>query len=554
MRSDTIKKGIQRAPHRALLRALGCTTEDIQRPFIGIVNSFNTVVPGHMHLQSISAAVAEGILSSGGRPFEFNTIAACDGIAENHLGMRYILPSRELIADSVEVMAYAHAFDALVFIPNCDKIVPGMLMAALRLNLPSIFISGGPMSAGHYADRYCDISDVHEAVGRVVEGEMSEQELAELEKVACPGPGCCAAMGTPNTMNCLAEALGIALPGNGTILATDPCRRQLAQRAGGEIMRILEMNLRPRDIVTRDAIRNAFIVSMAIGGSTNAVLHLPAIAAEAGITFSLSEVNKISEITPYLCQISPVGEYMMEHLDRAGGISAVIKELGSIMNLDAKTVTGESLGEQVAQAKIKDEKVIRTRSNPYSSTGGTSILFGNLAPDGAAVKSGGVHPDMMTHQGPAKVFDSEDEAMHGIKNGMIHPGDVVVIRYEGPKGGPGMPEMLAATSLLCGMGLDAEVALVTDGRFSGATRGAAIGHVSPEAAERGPIACLKDGDRIIIDIPNHKIDVELSPQEIERRLSALAPFEPKIKTGYLARYARQVTSASTGAILKNINY
>lgn len=553
MRSDTIKKGIERAPHRALLRALGCTTEDIQRPFIGVVNSFNTIVPGHMHLQRISAAVMSGIRSAGGTPFEINTIAACDGIAENHLGMRYILPSRELIADSVEVMAYAHAFDALVFIPNCDKIVPGMLMAALRLNLPSIFISGGPMSAGYYGNRYCDISDVHEAVGQVVEGKMSEQELTELEKVACPGPGCCAAMGTPNTMNCLVEALGMGLPGNGTILATDPRRGRLAKRAGQEIMRILEMNLRPRDIVIRDAIRNAFIVSMAIGGSTNAVLHLPAIAAEAGITFSLSEINEISEITPYLCRISPVGEYMMEHLDRAGGISAVIKELGNIMNLDAKTVSGKSLGEQVARAKIKDEKVIRTRSNPCSSTGGTSILFGNLAPDGAVVKSGGVHPDMMKHRGPAKVFNSEDEATHGIKSGLIRPGDVVVIRYEGPKGGPGMPEMLAATSLLCGMGLDSEVALITDGRFSGATRGAAIGHISPEAAERGPIACLEDGDQIIIDIPNHKLDVELSPEEIKRRLAKLAPFEPKIKTGYLARYARQVTSASTGAVLRDIH-
>jgi dihydroxy-acid dehydratase len=553
MRSDTIKKGIERAPHRALLRALGCTTEDIQKPFVGVVNSFNTVVPGHMHLQSISSAVIEGIRSAGGTPFEINTIAACDGIAENHLGMRYILPSRELIADSVEIMTYAHAFDALVFIPNCDKIVPGMLMAALRLNLPSIFISGGPMAAGYFADQYCDISDVHEAVGQVVEGKMSEQELTELEKVACPGPGCCAAMGTPNTMNCLAEALGIGLPGNGTILATDPRRQKLARRAGQEIMRILERDVRPRDIMTKDAIRNAFIVSMAIGGSTNAVLHLPAIAAEAGITFSLSEINEISEITPYLCKISPVGEHMMEHLDRAGGISAVIRELGNIINLDAKTVLGKSLGVQVARAKIKDEKVIRTRSKPYSSTGGTSILFGNLAPDGAVVKSGGVHPDMMTHSGPAKVFNSEDEAMQGIKSGLIRPGDVVVIRYEGPKGGPGMPEMLAATSLLCGMGLDGEVALVTDGRFSGATRGAAIGHVSPEAAGRGPIACLKDGDQIVIDIPNHKINVELSSEEIERRLSELSPFEPKIKTGYLARYAKQVTSASTGAVLRDIH-
>jgi len=551
MRSDVIKKGIERAPHRSLLRALGCTTEDIQKPFIGVVNSYNSIVPGHMHLQSISAAVMESVRRTGGTPFEFNTIAACDGIAENHLGMRYILPSRELIADSVEIMVHAHAFDALVFIPNCDKIVPGMLMAAVRLNLPSIFVSGGPMRAGHFGDRCCDISDVHEAVGQVVQGEMSEEELTELEKAACPGPGCCAAMGTPNTLNCLTEALGLGLPGNGTILATDQRRLQLARRAGQEIMRLLETNLRPRDIVDKDAIRNALIVAMAIGGSTNTVLHLPAIAAEAGIKFPLSEINEISEMTPYLCRISPAGEHMMEHLDSAGGIPAVMNELKSLLNLNARTVSGKSLGEQIAGMEITDHDIIRPLSNPYSATGGLSMLFGNLAPDGAVVKSGAVLPEMMQHRGPARVFDSEDEATQGIRKGLIRPGDVVVIRYEGPKGGPGMPEMLAASSLLCGMGLDRDVALITDGRFSGATRGAAIGHISPEAAERGPIACLQDGDQIIIDISNHRLEVALEQKEIDRRLARLPACEPRIKTGYLARYIEQVTSASTGAVFRS---
>jgi dihydroxy-acid dehydratase len=529
---------------------LGCTTEDIQRPFVGVVNSFTTAVPGHIHLKEVSAAVMQGVRRAGGTPFEINTIAACDGIAENHLGMRYILPSRELIADSVEIMAQVHAFDALVFIPNCDKIVPGMLMAAVRLNLPSIFVSGGPMLAGRLGEHGYDISDVHEAVGQVVQGKMSPDELDNLEQIACPGAGCCAAMGTPCTMNCLTEALGLGLPGNGTILAVDPRRRQLARRAGRQIMRILEADLRPREIVTRAAFRNALVVAMAIGGSTNAVLHLPAIAAEAGIDFPLAEVNEVSQTTPYLCQISPVGEHRMEDLDRAGGIPAVMNQLRDRLSLEAKTVLGKTLGAQIARARIADEEVIRPRSRPYSATGGISILFGNLAPDGAAVKSGGVLPGMMTHRGPARVFDSEDEATAGIKSGAVRPGDVVVIRYEGPKGGPGMPEMLAASSLLCGMGLDDRVALITDGRFSGATRGAAIGHISPEAAERGPIACLRDGDQVIIDIPNYRLDVSLSPDDIARRLARLPAFEPRIRTGYLARYAERVTSASTGAIFR----
>ena len=552
MRSDIVKKGIERAPHRTFFRALGCNDQDFERPFIGVMNSYNGSIPGHMHLRSISEAVMHGVRSAGGVPFEMNTIAPCDGIAENHLGMRYILPAREVIADSVEIMAIAHPFDAMIFIPNCDKITPGMLMAALRLNLPSIFISGGPMLGGRLNERYIDISDVWEAVGETMRGKMTEAELKQLEEKACPGPGCCGSMGTPNTMNCLTEALGMGLPGNGTIPAPDSRRLQLAQRAGQEIMKVLEAGLHPRDIVTKDSIRNAFTVNMAIGGSTNAVLHLPAIAAEAGIDFHQSEINDISKKTPYLCKISPVGDYMMEHLDRAGGIPAVMNELKDLLNLKSRTVLGKSLGEQISEARVLDRNVIRPRSEPYAATGGTSILFGNLAPDGAAVKSGGVHPKMLTHRGAARVFDSEDEACAGIKSGSIKPGDVIVVRYEGPKGGPGMPEMLAATSMLCGMGLDDKVALITDGRFSGATRGAAIGHISPEAAERGPIAALKDGDQIIIDIPNYKLEVALEQSEIDRRISQLSPFEPRIKTGYLARYTEQVTSASTGAVFRSV--
>jgi dihydroxy-acid dehydratase len=548
VRSDVVKKGIERAPHRSLFRALGCTPEDIRRPFIGIMNSFNTIVPGHMHLEGIAAAVREGVRSAGGTAFEINTIAACDGIAMNHLGMRYVLPSRELIADSVEIMAYAHALDALVFIPNCDKIVPGMLMAALRLNLPCIFVSGGPMLAGRVANRCLDISDLFEAVGEVVCGRISTAELEELEGTVAPGPGCCAPMATANTMNCLTEVLGMGLPGNGTIPAVDSRRLQLARKAGVEIMAILKADLCPRDIVTRESVRNAFVVDMALGGSTNTVLHLLAIAAEAGIDFPLSEINEISEATPYICKLSPAGEYMTEDLDRAGGIPAVMREMRDLLNLEVRTVSSKSLREQIARAEVKDEEVIRRRSDPYSATGGISILFGNLAPDGAVVKSGAVAPKMLRHRGPARVFNSEDEATKGIKGGSIRPGDVVVIRYEGPKGGPGMPEMLTPTSLLRGMGLAGEVALVTDGRFSGSTTGASIGHVSPEAAEGGPLAIIRDGDIIEIDIPNHRLQAALDQEEIGQRLESLPPFEPKIKTGYLKRYSEKVTSASTGAV------
>jgi len=553
MRSDVVKKGIERAPHRSLLRAVGCSSDDWDKPFIGVINSFNEIVPGHVHLQSIARAVKEGIRSRGGVPFECNTIAVCDGVAMNHTGMKYSLPSRELIADSAEVMAEAHAFDALVFIPNCDKIIPGMVMAAVRLNLPCIFVSGGPMMAGEfYQDnrlRSIDLSTLFEAVGKTIRGEMSETQLTEMEKVACPGCGSCAGMFTANTMNCLTEALGIALPGNGTIPAVQGQRIRLAYEAGQQIMEALAKDIRAKDdIITRDAINNAFAVDMALGGSTNSVLHLTAIAHEAGIVFPLSWVNEISQRIPHLCKLSPASDYHIEDLDLAGGIPAVMQEISSLLNLNAQTVLGEPVGEMIKEAKVKNREVIHALSNPYGPTGGISILFGNLAPEGAVVKSAAVAPEMKVHQGPGRVFDSEEEATQAIMKGEFKSGDVIVVRYEGPRGGPGMREMLTPTSLLSGMGMDKEVALVTDGRFSGATRGAAIGHVSPEAAERGPMAIIRDGDIIKIDIPSHKLEVDLSHDEIEQRLGSLPPFEPKIKTGYLKRYAEKVTSASTGAV------
>jgi len=553
MRSDVVKKGIERAPHRSLLRAVGCSSGDWDKPFIGVINSFNEIVPGHAHLQSIARAVKEGIRSRGGVPFEFNTIAVCDGIAMNHPGMKYSLPSRETIADSVELVAEAHALDGLVLIPNCDKIVPGMLMAATRLNLPCIFISGGPMMSGKLCQdnqvRSIDLSTLFEAVGKTIRGEMSEAQLMEMEKVACPGCGSCAGMFTANTMNCLTEALGIALPGNGTIPAVQGRRIQLAYETGQQVMEVLEKNIRAKDIITRDAIHNAFAVDMALGGSTNSVLHLTAIAHEAGIGFPLSLVNEISQRIPHLCKLSPASDYHIEDLDLAGGIPAVMQEISSLLNLNEQTVLGKPVGEMIKEAKVKNREVIHSLSNPYGSTGGISVLFGNLAPEGAVVKSAAVAPEMKIHQGPARVFSSEEEATHAIMEGEFKSGDVIAIRYEGPKGGPGMREMLTPTSLLSGMGMDKEVALITDGRFSGATRGAAIGHVSPEAAERGPIAAIEDGDIIKIDIPNHKLEVNLSGDEIKQRLDSLPSFELKIKTGYLKRYAEKVTSASTGAVL-----
>ncbi|AII59511.1 MAG: dihydroxy-acid dehydratase [Dehalococcoides mccartyi] len=555
MKSEDVKLGIERAPHRSLLRALGLNTESFQKPFIGIVNSFTEVVPGHIHLRRISEAVKEGINAAGGVGFEFNTIAVCDGIAMNHAGMKYSLPSREIIANTVEIMAMAHAFDGLVFIPNCDKVVPGMLMAACRLNIPSIFVSGGPMLAGRLRKNdqvsCVDLNSVFEAVGQVAKGQMTEEELLELEKVACPGCGSCAGMFTANTMNCLTEALGMALPGNGTIPAVDSRRTQLAKDTGKQILKLVKDNTCPKDIITPDAIYNAFSLDVALGGSTNSVLHVMAVAHEAGADFSLEEINRVSDTTPNLCKLRPSGPYHIENLDQAGGIGSVLKELKPWLKNDARTVSGKTIGQMADAAPKADNKVIRFASNPYSPKGGLAILFGNLAPNGSVVKRSAVAPEMMVHRGPARIFDSEELATKAIMGGKIIPGDVLVIRYEGPKGGPGMREMLTPTSLLAGMGLDKEVALITDGRFSGATRGAAMGHVSPEAAARGPIAALQDGDMINIDIHNYKLSVELSDEEIQKRLANVPAFKPKITSGYLKYYTENVTSASTGAVFKD---
>jgi len=552
MKSDVVKKGIERAPHRSLFRAVGCTRAEMDKPFIGIINSFSEVVPGHTHLRDIAEAVKAGVRSGGGVPFETNTIAVCDGIAMNHPGMKYSLPSRELIADSVEIVAEAHAFDALVFIPNCDKVVPGMLMAAARLNLPAIFVSGGPMLTGRLSNnngyKQVDICSIFEAVGKVASGEMTQKELEQLEEVACPGCGSCAGMFTANTMNCLTEALGMGLPGNGTIPAVDARRRQLAKEVGQRVMELLADDIRPRDIINKDSIHNAFTVDMALGGSTNSVLHLMAIAHEAEVDFSLPMVNKISERTPTLCKLRPAGDYHIEDLGNAGGIPAVMKQLQGLLNLEAKTVSGKSVAQVIADGRVLDEEVIRPIANAYSPSGGIAILFGNLAPEGAVVKRSAVASEMMVHQGPARVFDSEEEATAAIMGGKIKSGEVIVIRYEGPKGGPGMREMLTPTGLLIGMGIDKEVALITDGRFSGASSGAAIGHISPEAASRGPIAALTNGDVIKIDIPDYKLEVELSDEQISSRLARLGEFEPKVKTGYLRYYAEKVCSANTGAV------
>jgi dihydroxy-acid dehydratase len=552
MKSDAVKKGIERAPHRSLLHAVGVTRAEMDKPFIGIINSFSEVVPGHLHLREIAEAVKHGVYSGGGVPFEVNTIAVCDGIAMNHAGMKYSLPSRELIADSVEVVVEAHAFDALVLIPNCDKIIPGMLMAAARLNLPAIFISGGPMLAGNFASseglQRVDLISVSEAVGRVASGQMTEAELEQLDAVACPGCGSCAGMFTANTMNCLTEALGLALAGNGTIPAIATGRHQLAKDAGKQVVKLLSDNIRPRDIINKDSLHNAFTVDMALGGSTNSVLHLIAVAHEAGVDFPLTRINEISNRTPTLCAMRPGGEHFIEDLNAAGGIPAVMKELQELLKLDARTVSAKPIGEVIANSRVVDRAVIRSPEDAYSATGGLAVLFGNLAPDGAVVKKSAVPPEMMVHRGPARVFDSEEEATTALMGGKIKPSEVIVIRYEGPKGGPGMREMLTPTSLISGMGIDKEVALITDGRFSGGSRGAVIGHVSPEAASRGPIAALKDGDMINIDIPAYKLEVELTDNEISERLSHVAEFQPKVKTGYLRRYAEKVSSASTGAV------
>jgi len=551
MISDQAKKGTHRAPHRSLFYALGYTPEELDRPLIGVANSQNEIVPGHRHLDEVAEAVKAGVRSAGGTPVEFSTIAICDGIAMGHAGMRYPLPSRELIADSVEAMALAHGFDALVLVTNCDKITPGMLMAAARLDIPAIVVSGGPMLAGRFQGRDVDVSTVFEAVGRLEAGLLTKEELTELELVACPGCGSCAGLFTANTMNCLAEALGMALPGNGTIPAVSAARIRMAKGAGVKIVELLERGIRPSHILTKEAFANAIAVDMALGGSTNAVLHLMAIAHEMGVELPLELFDQISRQTPYLAKMSPAGPFHLQDLDEAGGIPAVMKELsrGGLIELDALTVTGQTVGENVAEAVIRRPEVIKTLEEPIRPEGGIAILRGNLAPDGAVVKSAAVAEKMLVHRGPAKVFDSEEEAVEAILGGEIERGDVVVIRYEGPKGGPGMREMLMPTSALSGMGLDEDVALLTDGRFSGATRGAAIGHISPEAAEGGPIALLQDGDMVEIDIPARRLEARLSPEEMEKRRESWRP-AARVTKGYLARYAAMVTSASTGAVLR----
>lgn len=548
MRSDTVKVGVERAPHRSLLRAVGCSDEDLKRPFVGVINSFSEVVPGHIHLRTIADAVKSGVRQAGGTPFEVNTIVVCDGIAMNHPGMRFSLPSRELIADSVEILAQAHAFDGLVFIPNCDKVTPGMLMAAARLDIPSIFVSGGPMLAGRMGSQPVDLNSVFMAVGKIAKKQITKAELEALEKAACPGCGSCAGMFTANTMNCLTEALGMALSGNGAIPAVDSRRIHLARETGRRIMGLLGEGVCPSDIITRDSLYNAFVVDMAMGGSTNSILHLVALASEAGIDFPLTLIDRISRKTPHLCKLSPASEYRIEDLDLAGGIPALMKELDGLLKPRVKRVSGKSLEVELAGAVNRNSEVIHARSKPYSAKGGLSVLFGNLTPEGAVVKSAAVMPEMLSHRGPARVFNSEAEATQAIMRRRIKAGDVVVVRYEGPRGGPGMPEMLTPTSMLSGMGMDSKVALITDGRFSGATRGAAIGHVSPEAAAGGPIAALRDGDIIRINIPKRTLDVELSDAEISDRLAKLPPFEPRVTSGYLKRYAGMVSSASTGAV------
>ncbi|NLM52656.1 MAG: dihydroxy-acid dehydratase [Firmicutes bacterium] len=552
MRSDNMTKGVERASHRSLLYAMGLVKEELERPLIGIVNSANDFVPGHKHLHQIAAAVKEGVRLAGGTPLEFFTIGVCDGLAMNHQGMHYSLASRELIADSVEVMVNAHPLDGLVFIPNCDKIVPGMLMAAARLNLPAIFVSGGPMLAGRYKGKAVDLNSVFEAVGSVKAGIMSEEDLAELEREACPGCGSCSGMFTANSMNCITEVLGMGLPGNGTIPAVAAARIRLAKKAGMQILKLVRENLTPDKILTAEAFNNALTVDMALGCSTNTVLHLPAIAHEAGIKINLDYINEISERTPQLCKLAPAGENHIEDLAAAGGIQAVMKRLneGNFLHTECLTVSGQTIGEQLSAAQILDDDVIRPLDNPYSQSGGIAILRGNLAPDGAVVKQGAVAPEMMKKTGPARVFDSEEEAVAAIFGGKIKKGDIIVIRYEGPKGGPGMREMLTPTSAVAGMGLDKDVALITDGRFSGATRGASIGHVSPEAMERGPIAAVREGDLISIDIPARKLELLISEEELQKRLAELELPKPKITQGYLARYARLVTSANTGAVFK----
>lgn len=550
LKSCEMKEGYMRSPQRSLLYALGLTPEEINRPLVGIVNSFNEVVPGHMHLRQVAEAVKAGVRLAGGTPLEFPAIAVCDGIAMGHVGMKYSLASRELIADSAETMALAHAFDALVFIPNCDKIVPGMLMAAARLDLPCVFVSGGPMLAGKLNGRTLDLNSNFEASGAFAAGKIDQAELDAIEQNACPTCGSCSGMFTANSMNCLSEVLGMALPGNGTVAAVDSGRLRLAKQAGMQVMRLLEADLRPHDIMTAAAFKNALIADMAMGCSTNTVLHLPAIAHEAGVPLDLDMINEISEVTPHLCKLAPAGEHHIEDLQAAGGMSALLAELAKqgLLDTTTKTVTGQTLGENIQNAKVLLPDVIRNAETAYSQKGGLKILRGNLVLDGAVVKRAAVAPEMLVHSGPARVFDGEEEAVAAITGGQIKAGDVVVIRYEGPKGGPGMREMLTPTSAIQGMGLGESVALITDGRFSGATRGAAIGHVSPEAAEGGLIGLVQEGDRIEIDINAGSLQLAVPEAELAERRAAWVQPEPKIKKGYLAKYAQRVTSAATGAV------
>lgn len=552
MRSDRVKQGAERAPHRSLFKAMGYTDEEIKKPLIGIVNAQNEIVPGHIHLDTIAEAVKTGVLMAGGTPIEFPAIAVCDGIAMGHIGMHYSLASRELIADSVEVMAMAHGFDGLVMIPNCDKVVPGMLMAAARLNIPTIFISGGPMLAGKAYDNDISLTTMFEAVGAVKAGKMTEEELYCYEESACPSCGSCSGMFTANSMNCLTEVLGMGLPGNGTVPAVYAERVRMAKTAGMAVMKLIQEDIKPKDIMTEKAFENALTVDMALGCSTNSMLHLPAIAYETGMILQLELANEISARTPNLCKLSPAGHHHIEDLYAAGGVQAVMKELTkkNLLHLDLPTVTGKTVGDNIKNAVNRNPEVIRPIENPYSEIGGIAVLKGNLAPDGCVVKRSAVAEQMLRHRGPVRVFESEEAVIKAIYEGHIHKGEVVIIRYEGPKGGPGMREMLSPTSALAGMGLDKDVALITDGRFSGATRGASIGHVSPEAAEGGPIAFVQEGDMISIDILAGTIQLEVSDEELQHRKSTWTAPLPKIQTGYLARYAKLVTSASTGAVLK----
>ncbi|HZG87268.1 dihydroxy-acid dehydratase [Paenibacillus sp.] len=556
MRSDMIKRGFDRAPHRSLLRAAGVKEEDFDKPFIAVCNSYIDIVPGHVHLQEFGKLVKEAIREAGGVPFEFNTIGVDDGIAMGHIGMRYSLPSREIIADSLETVVSAHWFDGMVCIPNCDKITPGMMMGALRVNIPTVFVTGGPMKAGKTADgRSISLSSVFEGVGAYQAGKIDEKSLTELEQYGCPTCGSCSGMFTANSMNCLAEALGLALPGNGTILAVSPERREFVKRSAKQLMELIKMDLKPRDIVTIEAIDNAFALDMAMGGSTNTVLHTLALAHEAGIEYPIGRINEVAARVPHLAKIAPASDWHIEDVHEAGGVSAVLNELlkkeGAIHG-DRITVTGKTIRENVEGCEIRNKEVIRPLDNPHSEQGGLAVLFGNLAPDGAIVKVGAVDKSVGGyHSGPAICFDSQEEALAGIANGKVKEGHVVVIRYEGPKGGPGMPEMLAPTSQIVGMGLGAKVGLITDGRFSGASRGISIGHISPEAAEGGPIAFVHDGDIIELDLNNRRIELKISDEELEaRRKAEWKEFEPKVRTGYLARYSKLVTSASTGGVMK----